>query len=57
MPEILHTEVTGRGGAARAAARLWAANRHVFGDLAGRLAGRFDRRFADRLRDDYAAAQ
>ena len=55
MPEILHTEVTGRG-APLVLLHGWAANRHVFGDLAGRLAGRFDRRFADRLRDDSAAA-
>ena len=41
MPEILHTEITGRG-APLVLLHGWAVNRHVFEDLAARLSPRFE---------------
>ena len=41
MPEILHTETTGRG-APLVLLHGWAVNRHVFDDLAARLSPRFE---------------
>ena len=41
MPEILHTEITGRG-APLVLLHGWAVNRHVFQDLVARLSPRFE---------------
>ena len=41
MPEILHTEITGRG-APLVLLHGWAVNRHVFEDLVARLSPRFE---------------